>query len=217
MRQGTIVAAGLVLLLLVGCMSGPLRENPLLLGSRPVNVDNPVYLPQGPSSYSAVFEKVLDSVDDFFPIAYANRYGGEIQTSPVISGGLFEPWKTSSPDILLRLRATTQTIRNRALVTIKPDKQGGYFVDVRVLMELEDLARPVRSIAGEATFRVSPTVERQYQVIEETRFDNTWIPIGRDAALEQAILDRILRQESTSPWVPWLNAQSDEPTPTVKP
>lgn len=215
MRHGTIIAAGMVLFALSGCMSGPMRENPLLLGPRPQSCDNPLYLPQGPASYGAVFEKVLDAVDDFFPIAYANRYGGEIQTHPTISGGLFEFWKTSSPDILLKLRATTQTIRHRALVTIKPDKLGGYFVDVRVLMELEDLPRPTYASAGEATFRVASTVERQYEVVDQARFDNSWIPIGRDAALEQAILDRILLPDCNEPWVQWLNAQTDAPTPVV--
>lgn len=216
MRHGTIIAAGIGLLFLSGCMSGPLRENPLLLGPAPAaGLDNPVYLPQGPSSYGAVFGKVLDTVDDFFPIAYANRYGGEIQTHPVISGGLLEPWKTSSPDVLLKLRATTQTIRHRALVTIQPDKQGGYFVDVRVLMELEDLARPTTATAGDATFLTVATIERQYEVVEQARFDNTWIPIGRDTALEQLILSRIVCPTPPHPWADWLNANTGEPTPVA--
>jgi hypothetical protein len=213
MRHGPTTIAGLILLLLGGCMSGPLRENPLLLGDKPPCTDNPVYLPQGPSSYGAVFEKVLDAVSGYFPIAYANRYGGEIQTHPVIAGGIFEPWKTSSPDLCLRLRSTAQSIRERAIITIQPDKHGGYFVDVRVLMELEDLAQPSRATAGEATFRVSSTVERQYEVVEATRFDDTWIPIGRDTALEQLLLERILEPECDSPWLRWLNATSTEPAP----
>jgi hypothetical protein len=197
-------------------MSGPLRENPLLIGASN-QPDNPMYLPQGPASYGAVFEKVLDAVSDFFPIAYANRYGGEIQTHPTIAGGILEPWKTSSPDFYLRLKSTWQTIRHRAIVTIQPDKYGGYFVDVRVLMELEDLARPSQATAGEATFRTVSTVERQYEVIEATRLDNVWIPIGRDTALEQAILDRILEPECTNPWLRWINATTTEPAPVVTP
>jgi hypothetical protein len=213
----TTIITGLTLLLLSGCMSGPLRENPLQLDARPVAPgDNPMYLPQGPASYGAVFEKVLDAVANYFPIAYANRYGGEIRTHPTISGGIFEPWKTSSPDFCLRLKATWQTIRQRAIVNIKPDKHGGYFVEVRVLLELEDLPKPTQATAGEATFRVVSTVERQFEVVDAARLDNTWIPIGRDPALEQAILERILEPECDSPWLRWFNATSTEPAPVAK-
>ena len=49
-------------LALAGCASGPLQENPLLLGmQRPLVTDNPVYLPNGGMDYGAVFEKVIDT------------------------------------------------------------------------------------------------------------------------------------------------------------
>jgi hypothetical protein len=80
-------------------------------------------------------------------------------------------------------------------VTISTARDGGYFIDVKVYKELEDLATPVRSTVGEATFRLTPGVERQYDVVDPTVYDLAWIPAGRDLALEQCILERIAKLE----------------------
>jgi hypothetical protein len=175
-----------------GCASGPLLDNPVLL--RPyheVACENPVYIPQGPAAYGAVFEKVLDTVDDYFEIAYANRYDGRIETFPRIAPGLEQPWKPGSPDFPQRLLATLQTIRHRALFLIQPADDGGFFVQVTVFKELEDLPRPVRATAGAAIFQDNVTVERQYEVIDPTVFESAWIPLGRDVKLEQVLLCKL--------------------------
>ena len=74
---------------------------------------------------------------------------------------------------------------------IAPAEGGGYFVDVRVFKELEDLPRPSRSTAGAASFRSDNTVERQFEVIDPTVFESNWIPIGRDTKLEQVLLQKM--------------------------
>jgi hypothetical protein len=176
---------------LSGCATGPLIDNPMGLNTPEVTVENPVFLPQGPLYYNALFGKVLDIVDDYFPIAVMERYDGRIETFPAISPGLEQWWKPGSPDFDQRLQATLQTIRHRAVILIKPADDGGYFVQVTVYKELEDLPRPVRQTAGDATFRQSNTVERQFEVIDPTVFESMWIPIGRDFALEQEILRKI--------------------------
>src|SRR5271168_4818307 len=59
-------------LLLAGCVSGPLQENPMLLRpQQPLVQENPVYVPLGPHSYGLLFENVLDVVTDYFEIAYS--------------------------------------------------------------------------------------------------------------------------------------------------
>jgi len=179
-------------LLAGGCASGPLLDNPAILRPDPtVTVENPVYVPLGPPSYNPVFEKVLDIVSDYFEPAYVNRYDGRIETFPRIAPGLEQLWKPGSPDFDQRLLATLQTIRHRSVVLIRPANDGGYFVDVKVYKELEDLPRPVRSTAGAASFRSDNTVERQFEVIDPTVFESAWIPVGRDLPLEQVILQRI--------------------------
>src|SRR5262249_2437522 len=135
--------------------------------------------------------RVIDVLDDYFEIAYANRYDGRVETFPKIAPGLERWFMPGSPDFNQRLLATTQTIRHRAIVLIQAAENGGYFVDVKVYKELEDLAKPMRATAGAAAFRSDNTLERQFQVIDPTVVDSSWIPIGRDAKLEQVILQRL--------------------------
>lgn len=194
-RKLAMAWSGLAAACLGGCYclgSGPLTENPVYVRPDPcVTVENPVFLPHGPLSYNAVFDKVIDIVDDYFEIASTNRYGGEIHTFPRIAPGLEQPWRPGNPAMYDRVLATLQTIRNRADIRIEPAKDGGYFVDVVVFKELEDLRQPLRSTAGSASFRDMPTVERQFEVIDPSVFDNNWIPLGRNCPLEQLILQRI--------------------------
>src|SRR5262245_21218914 len=131
--------AGL-LALLGGCATGPLQENPLLIRTdKVIPHENPVYIPQGPMAYAKVFEKVVDVLDDYWEIAYANRYDGRIETHPCVAPGLERPWMPGSPDCYQRLLATLQSIRHRCLVQITTADDGGYFIDVKVYKELEDL------------------------------------------------------------------------------
>ncbi len=175
-----------------GCSTGPLLENPVFVRPDRVPVQqNPVYVPQGPLSYAKVFDKVLDTLDSFWEIGYANRYEGRIETLPAIAPGLEQPWKPGSPDFYQRLYAYLQTIRHRCIVLITTADDGGYFIDVKVLKELEDLPIPISSTAGMASFRNPTTVERQFEVIEPAVYEYNWIPIGRDLALEQVLLQRL--------------------------
>ena len=152
------------LLLIGGCATGPLQENPLVVrpAAKADASDNPVYIPfnSAPASYAALFEKVLDVMSDSgFEIAYSNRYDGRVETFPKIAPGLAEPWRPGSPDFPQRLVATFQTIRHRAIVLISPANDFGYFVDVKVFKELEDLPRPSQATAGSASFRSEPSLE----------------------------------------------------------
>ena len=192
------------LLLVGGCATGPLQENPLVVrpAAKADCADNPLYVPfnSGPASYAALFQHVLDVMGDRgFDLAYSNRYDGRVETFPKISPGLGQPWKPGSPDFDQRLVATFQTIRHRAIVLIAPANDGGYFVDVKVFKELQDAPRPSRATAGAASFRSSPTLERQFEVIETGQFENGWIPIGRDIPMEQAILGALAHCDPTVP------------------
>ena len=188
-RTAWIAAAALWL---AGCSTGPLQENPVLIGpDRLIPQENPLYVPQGPGAYPKVFEKALDVLDDFWEIAYSNRYEGRIETHPAIAPGLEQPWKPGSPDFYQRLLAGFQTIQHRCILVISTADDGGYYIDVKVLKELEDLPVPMRATAGAASFRLNSTIERQFEVIEPTVYASNWIPIGRDYKLEQVILERL--------------------------
>jgi hypothetical protein len=193
MRQFLWTAwAGAALIFLGGCATGPLADNPALFLPDPnVTVENPVFVPLGPMSYNPVFDKVIDVVSGYFEISDYNRYEGRIETFPRIAPGLEQLWKPGDPDFEQRLLATLQTIRHRATVLIQPADNGGFFIQVTVYKELEDSPRPIRATAGAAIFRSDPTVERQYEVVDPTRLESNWIPLGRDTKLEQTILQRL--------------------------
>jgi hypothetical protein len=181
-------------LLAAGCMTGPLEDNPIFVRPDPsITVANPLWVPSPgvDGAYARVFEKVLDIVSDYFEIRWANRYDGHIDTFPRIAPGYEQIWKPGSPDAYQRLEATLQTIRHRADVHIEPAADGGFFVNVIIYKELEDLPRPIRATAGAAAFRSDVTVERQFEVIDPTIYESNWIPRGRDCEMEQLILQRI--------------------------
>ena len=193
-RRMGLAMSGAAAVLVAGCVVLPLNENPAIIRPDPaVTVENPVWLPLGsePEAYGKVFEQILDIVDDYFEISYANRYDGRIETFPRISPGFEQFWKPGSPDAYQRLEATLQTMRHRAAILIQPAHDGGVFVHVTIFKELEDLPRPIRATAGGATFRSDITVERQFEVIDPTVFESQWIPLGEDVKFEQLILQRI--------------------------
>jgi hypothetical protein len=190
--SGLALSAGLVLS--AGCATGPLLDNPARVEPAGVGCDNPMRVTPdlpGAAAYAALFERTLDVLDDYFEIAYENRYDGRILTHPRTAPGFGQPWKLGSPDPRERVLATLQSMRYRAEVLIQPVEEGGYLVFVAVHKELEDLPQPVRLTAGAAAFRSDSTVERQYEVVDPLVVSKVWIPVGRDPLIEQAILKRI--------------------------
>jgi hypothetical protein len=159
-----------------------------------VDDSNPVFIPLGPTSYGQVFECCLQVLGDYgFELREQNRYGGHIETVPRVSPGLLLFLKPGSPDLRDRLLSTLQTYRHRVELDIQPAENGGFFVKVTAYKELEDLPRPVRSTVGGAIFHNENNVERQFEVIDPTLFEQTWIFRGFDHALEQEIIRRLKR------------------------
>lgn len=175
-----------------GCASVPPLDNPALV--QPGCVENPVLLAPGlptPDGYAAVYERVLDAVNDYFNIKAGSRYSGRIETEPRIAPGYEQPLKPGSPDRYERLLATFQTIRHRAIVEIQAGERGGYTVYVEVIKELESLTQPALAVAGPAAFRQAPTVTQRQAIVSVDAVEGNWIPVGRDVAMEQAILRKI--------------------------
>ena len=181
-----------------GCLSsGPLEDNPVLIRQGPpVCVENPVLieLPFDQGGYAKVYEKTRGILCDYFVIAAESRKEGHFLTQPRIAPGFEQFFKPGSPSYDERLLATLQTVRNWAEVKISDAEGGGYFIDVKVYKEMEDLPVPVRATAGAAIFRSSPTVERQFEVVEPIVTAGNWFPLipqYRDEAFEQAILQKL--------------------------
>lgn len=194
----SINALGLVWILSVGCVGRPLVDNPTVVrsdGSPPL-CENPVLVAPGepgPDSYADTFERILDVVDDYFPVAYANRYDGRIVCTPRIAPGYERLWMAGSPSRRERLLATFQTYRHRCQVHIRAAEQGGYLVQVFVLKDLYDPDSPSGAKAP-AIFQEAQSVGRIYEsddLILGIQPGERWINKGRDQAFEQLLLRQI--------------------------
>jgi hypothetical protein len=183
----------LTILLPAGCISTPPSDNPFLVRND-AQIENPILIaPVQPSdtAYADVFEKVLNVVEDYFKIDYAQIYDGTIICAPKTAPGFDQLWKLGSPDLRERMLATFQSMRFRCIVKIRTAGEKGYLVQVTVFRELEDLPRPIIA-PNSSVFRDASTVDRSFEVVDPViPTDGRWIPKGRDTALEDAILKKI--------------------------
>jgi hypothetical protein len=189
-----ILAAGLAAgaLALGGCATTPATEPGVVLGEAPPAAQpNPTFIALGPDDYGAVFEAVLDVLDDYFEIAQSNRYDGRIRTFPRVAPGLEQPWRPGSPDSSERFLVTLQSYAYVGDVVIQPGENGGYLIFLTVTKYLEDLWKPLRATAGAAAFRSDNSIDRRNEVVDPNRPDAAWIPKGREPALEQRLLQKI--------------------------
>lgn len=159
-------------------------------------VPNPLSLP--PAEDTFVWLQVVDVVDDYFRIRseqpVLNRGDliseGRLETAYRSGATFAEPWRKDSIGTFERLQSTLQSIRRRAIVTVRP-VGAGYEVEVIVQKEVEETDRSQDAIA-DPPVRRDNTVSRRSPVANNQPVTIGWIPLGRDAALEQVILQDIL-------------------------
>jgi hypothetical protein len=191
----SVLFAALVALALPGCLVGSPRFEP---GANPVLItyQNPMLVPsQDPEQ---VWEIVASVIVDYFKIAReepARLLGGtltegRLDTYPEIASTILEPWRHDSADRYEKIESTLQTIRRRAQIRVIPG-QGGFWIDVAVFKELEDVRKPAQAAAAAATFRHDQSLTRIVGVVGEQEINKGWIPMGRDPALEQRILAQL--------------------------
>lgn len=160
---------------------------------------NPIFIPI--ADPQCAWEQVADVVDDYFRIEHeepARIMGSEATTGTLISVAevsptIFEPWRHDTGDHDQRVENTLQTMRRRAVVHVTPvPAQGGCQVDVTVLKELENHNPPDHATAGAATFRYDSSLSRIVNPMLVPQTAAGWIPRGRDALLEQAIIGDLM-------------------------
>ena len=163
----------------------------------PVCYDNPILVPYPDAKY--VFDTAVDVVNDYFKIdheepvrqAGGTLIEGRIDTFPKLGATVFEPWDYDSANGYERVESTLQTIRRRAVVRVVP-AQGGFWLEVAVFKELENVASPENSTAGAATFSHDTTLTRVINPELHKDVNRGWIPQGRDTALEQRMVGQLL-------------------------
>jgi hypothetical protein len=198
MRAG--LASTLLLVVLLGC-AGEVHwpSTPV-----PVTYDNPVLLRI--PDHDLVWDGVVSVIGDYFRIDSENPVrllgttytDGKIETFPKPGATLLEPWDHDSADSYQRLESTLQSIRRYAIVKVHRDENGaGFWVEVAVYKELENVLRPEHASAGSAMFRndTSPngaTPTGTVKTAPANGANQRWIPQGRDTVAEQRILGQIL-------------------------
>jgi len=165
----------------------------------PVPLENPLAIPA--PQCDAAWDQIVDVVDDYFDIQSEQRVRqagdvltvGRIDTAPRTGATLLEPWRHDAANSYERLHDTLQTIRRRAVVQVIP--AGSMFqVEAIVYKELEDLPTAEFSTAGQATFRPDDGLVRLEEPVGVQSVTAGWIGLGRDTALEQEILMKIMER-----------------------
>ncbi len=156
-------------------------------------VPNPLELPDAPPEF--IQRQVVDTLDDYFRIAAEQPVvrgpgiliDGRVETVYQTGGSILEPWRKDSLPGFERLQGTFQSIRRRAIVNIRPSPNS-YSIELIVQKDLEDLTHTDVTTETQSSVRLDGSrISRDVNLID--RPDTLgWIPLGRDVALEQAIL-----------------------------
>jgi hypothetical protein len=157
---------------------------------------NPLELPPQPDQF--VWSQVVDTMDDYFRIAreqpVQNSDGivldGRLETAYQIGSSFAEPWRKDSTAGFERLQSSLQSIRRRAIVSVRP-QGAGYMLEVIVQKDLEDTDRSQYATEIPTVQRHDGTIVRSNETFDQNPETLGWIPLGRDTSLEQAILNDI--------------------------
>ncbi|MBX3439594.1 MAG: hypothetical protein KF861_19050 [Planctomycetaceae bacterium] len=151
-------------------------------------VANP--LPVMATNDEVLWERTVDVLHDFhFEIARESRFSRVIETEYRTGSGVLEPWHQDSVGSENRWESTLQSIRRKVIVRVLPSGDGaGYLVTVEAFKESEDLAGVAANSPGGATFQEATPLDRDLNQVVGQSAPSGWIPLGRDAALEQHIL-----------------------------
>ncbi len=205
-------------MLLAGCVHSPSAGNQYA-ASLPAEafqaLPNPLLVPVADQEFA--WNQIIDGIDDFnFKIRREHRVRlvgnvlqeGRVETFPSVGSTLLEPWHKDSSPGFEKLHATLQSIRRRCTARVVP-AEGGYSIEIVVIKELEDLLQPEHSIIHNSHTRFDTSPERTDEAKDLDRLPPGtlgWIPLGRDIALEQRILENIRgRLANPGPTQPQLN------------
>ena len=147
----------------------------------------------------AAWEKTVSTLHRFgFRTAVENKLDGTIETRYVVGSGTQEPWRRDSVGFANRLEDTLQSTRRRVVATVRPaggfdQAGGGYEVRVRAFKEQEDVRGVVANTTGGATFQNRNPLDRELQAVNGQFGPSAWVPLGRDPALEEAIVAALRR------------------------
>jgi len=122
-----------------------------------------------------------------FEIAYRNRAEGLMVSQPRISSQWFELWGQDLADAYSVAESSCQSVRRQIRFAIKPEGEQSC-CRCEVLVERLELGQP----RVDSSFRVGDILRRSGGAPElrerAARRSETWVPIGQDPELAQALL-----------------------------
>ena len=162
-----------------------------------VVVPNPAVVP--PADPDFVWSQVVDTVDDYFrirreqPLQASSQVilEGRLETAYSTGASVLEPFRKDSTQGFERWQSTFQSIRRRAIVIVRP-QPSGYSILVQVDKELEDVDREQFASETAPSVRHDGSVVRGEDMVADSPTTLGWISLGRDATLEQQILQQIV-------------------------
>jgi hypothetical protein len=193
MRGAVSIICGYIVLLVPAIGCSHFHRSPTIVAPQGMFLANPIAVPSMDREY--LWQQTVDTVDDYFKIAREERMrddggvvtDGRIHTYPETAATYLEPWRKDSTPGFEKLHATFQSIRRLATVHIAP-AQNGYTIEIAVYKELEDVAQPEYANVGANNLRYDGSLVRNESNAVGGPGTLGWIPLGRDALLEQRIL-----------------------------
>ena len=184
--MNTVIARRCYTLSLAVLFAGGCAAMPPMAPGRPTPTGVPGTITE------TTWEQTVNALHSFhFSIEKENRLAGTIQTGYLPGAGLLEPWHFDSVTLGDRIESSLQPIRRRALVTLT-QLDTGIQVHVEVIKERKNPKGPTRHSPGVATYPGGQPLQRDLNVVVGGSTPPGWIALGRDAALEQAVLTAIV-------------------------
>ncbi len=124
-----------------------------------------------------------------------DRAQGVITTHPTTSRQWGEVWRHDLADNYSKMESSVHTVQRQATVRFTRGTEWSLSVQVDVYrLNVPDSQITTASSAFQAFSGVLPDAEGTQQIIGTAR--RQWVPIGRDAAMEDRLLSRILASAS---------------------
>jgi hypothetical protein len=156
---------------------------------------------QTPDRYDALWEAVGDVLRSrYFELDRQDRREGVLTTLPDTTAAGFELWRPQPNNPYMWVEANVHTVQRQATVRLRQvEGEGDYEVDVeieRFRYNLEERQITNSAAALRLYSSDAPTTSGRSVSPAESSY---WIPLGRDADMEQAVLHSILMRYDQMP------------------
>jgi hypothetical protein len=172
-------------------------------GREIVKAPNPIEI--GAGSYDRVFAATTAELrDEDFVINRQDYRFGVINTRPMLSPTILEPWEQINSTMYQSWESTFNTERRTVTVTLEPlgaiadtqpaDNQSGRAYLLRVEVLVERLESPVRQLTG-STVNIATNLTGLPESYNERGIGAIyWMPFNHDPYMEQELIAAILRR-----------------------